>query len=107
MSSPLQYAFRALSLNRIGRLSNDGRLITNSLNAYGKALKYLQKALWDPIQMWDDQTFVAAKIMFLYEVCIDFGTASDRICSLNMTRLSNRLHNPSGHGMFMLAVSLI
>lgn len=66
--SALNLAFLALSAARVGRDNNDMRLVQESLKIYGKALRDLQSALWDPKRMYSDETLVACMLLGQYEV---------------------------------------
>ena len=50
----LRLSLRAVALTRIGRLSHDAILLASGANMYGQALRELQKALWHPKRMWED-----------------------------------------------------
>ena len=67
----LNLAFLALSVARVGRDNDDMRLVRESLRIYGKALRDLQSALWDPKRMYSDETLVACMLLGLYEVSTD------------------------------------
>ena len=64
----LNLAFLAVSAARIGRDHNDKRLVEESLKLYGKALRDLQSALYDPKRMYSDGTLVACMLLGLYEI---------------------------------------
>ena len=63
----LNLAFLAVSAARVGRDHNDKRLVEESLKIYGKALRDLQSALYDPKRMYSDGTLVACMLLGLYE----------------------------------------
>ena len=64
----LNLAFLAVSAARVGRDLNDKRLVEESLKIYGKALRDLQSALYDPKRMYSDGTLVACMLLGLYEI---------------------------------------
>lgn len=64
----LNLAFLAVSAARVGRDHHDRRLIEESLKIYGKALRDLQSALYDPKRMYSDGTLVACMLLNLYEI---------------------------------------
>lgn len=66
--SSLQDAFSALSISRVGQGHKDARLVHESAILYGKALKELQTALFDPSRMHSDQVLMACMLLGLYEV---------------------------------------
>ena len=41
-----------------------------AFDAYGRALRELQKALWDPARMYRDETLAAARTLVLFEVSV-------------------------------------
>jgi hypothetical protein len=64
----LNLAFLAVSAARVGRDHKDRRLVEESLKIYGKALRDLQSALYDPKRMYSDETLVACMLLNLYEI---------------------------------------
>jgi hypothetical protein len=64
----LQDSFSALSISRVGQGSKDTRLLRASTELYGKALKELQLALYDPKRMNSNQVLMACMLLGLYEV---------------------------------------
>ena len=64
----LDLAFLGVSAARVGRDHNDKRLVEESLKIYGKALKDLQSALYDPKRMYSDGTLMACMLLGLYEI---------------------------------------
>lgn len=70
-SPALNASLKALSLTRLGRNLGDSALVQLGKNAYGVALKEVQKALWDPKAMWYDDTLAAGRLCSTYEVCDD------------------------------------
>jgi hypothetical protein len=64
----LERAFSALSIARVGRDNEDERLIRVSAKLYGKALKDVQKALYDPSRVFSDEVLTACMVLSLYEV---------------------------------------
>ncbi|OAG42754.1 hypothetical protein AYO21_03037 [Fonsecaea monophora] len=61
-------AFSALSISRVGQGHKDVRLVHESAKLYGKALKELQLALFDPERMYSDHILMACMLLGLYEV---------------------------------------
>ncbi|KAJ9602246.1 hypothetical protein H2200_013366 [Cladophialophora chaetospira] len=61
-------AFSALSISRVGQGHKDVRLVHESAKLYGKALKELQVALFDPKRMHSDHVLMACLLLGLYEV---------------------------------------
>ena len=61
----LNLAFLAVSAARVARDHNDRGLLQESLKIYGKALRDLQSALWDPKRMYSDGTLVACMLLGL------------------------------------------
>lgn len=74
----LSDAFSALSISGAARGNNDTRLINESTRLYGKALKELQLALYDPAKMRSDQTLMACMLLGLYEMLQEPSTTSPR-----------------------------
>ena len=64
----LATAILAISLHKLGRLNRDEYLVHDSLEYYTQSLWELQKALWDPKQMYRDETLAACRILGLYEL---------------------------------------
>ncbi|KAK5290358.1 hypothetical protein LTR80_006671 [Exophiala xenobiotica] len=64
----LEEAFSALTISRVGQANKDVRLVYESSKIYGKALKELQEALFDPKRMYSDQILMACMLLGLYEV---------------------------------------
>ena len=91
--SALNLAFLALSAARVGRDNDDMRLVRESSKIYGKALRDLQSALWDPKRMYSDETLGACMLLLLYEVnlaihCSVFFLKFDRPSKDQMRTLS-------------------
>lgn len=63
----LANAFAALSVSRVGKENQDGRLVRESTKIYGQALKDMQLALYDPERMHSDQVLIASMLLGLYE----------------------------------------
>ncbi|RVX66223.1 hypothetical protein B0A52_10150 [Exophiala mesophila] len=74
----LSDAFSALSISGAARGNNDARLINESTRLYGKALKELQLALYDPAKMRSDQTLMACMLLGLYEMLQEPSPTSPR-----------------------------
>ncbi|KIW18039.1 hypothetical protein PV08_02326 [Exophiala spinifera] len=64
----LEEAFSALTISRVGQANKDVRLVRESSRIYGRALKELQEALFDPKRMYSDHTLMACMLLGLYEV---------------------------------------
>lgn len=64
----LQGAFSALSISRVGQGHKDVRLVHESTRLYGRALKELQLALYDPERMHSNHVLIACMLLCLYEV---------------------------------------
>jgi hypothetical protein len=74
-SSPVSYVCKGprngqlgISAAALGRLYNDTALINESLSLYTQGLRELQKALWNPALMYDDETFATCLSLSLYEL---------------------------------------
>ncbi|RFU30305.1 hypothetical protein B7463_g6005, partial [Scytalidium lignicola] len=68
MTKALEGSILAVCTARIGRIHNDTALINESLKLYGLGLRELQKALWNPKLMYDDETLAACMALSTYEV---------------------------------------
>lgn len=66
--SSLQDAFSALSISRVGQGHKDFRLVHESTRLYGRALKELQLALYNPDRMHSNHVLMACMLLGLYEV---------------------------------------
>lgn len=64
----LRYAIKAAAASRIAFVNNDENMRLRAFDAYGKALRELQKALWDPVAMYHDETLAAARALVFFEV---------------------------------------
>lgn len=64
----LEDAFSALSVSRVGQGNKDMRLVHESSKVYGRALRELQAALFDPKRMYLDDILMACMLLGLYEV---------------------------------------
>lgn len=64
----LDNSLSALALTRIGRKLGDWHLLAQGLAFHGRALRELQKALWDPELAARDETLAAVKTLALYEI---------------------------------------
>jgi hypothetical protein len=67
-SKALEISAYAVALARLGSHMDDQLLIQESLSLYTHGLKLLQKALWDPELMYNDETLAACMLLALYEV---------------------------------------
>lgn len=73
----LDLAFSALSISRVGRSNNDMRLVKESTRLYGRALKDLQKVLYDSSRMHSPEVLAACSVLGLYEI-FEGGDAMNR-----------------------------
>ncbi|KAF4263113.1 hypothetical protein KXV68_002994 [Aspergillus fumigatus] len=73
-SKALEFSTLAISSAAIGRKFNDSRLVHQSLRAYTRALREMQKALWGG-SLREDETLAACLVLSLYELleCPDNG----------------------------------
>ncbi|ETN44630.1 uncharacterized protein HMPREF1541_10300 [Cyphellophora europaea CBS 101466] len=65
--SCLESAFSALTISRVGKDSQDDRLVQESTKLYGRALKEMQLALYDTDRMHSDEVLTASMLLGLYE----------------------------------------
>ncbi|KAL2419375.1 hypothetical protein ABEF95_009140 [Exophiala dermatitidis] len=68
MSPALEIATMALCMAKMSDVHNDSVLRHESLELYHRGLLQLQKALWDPEQMYDEQTLAACVALASYEL---------------------------------------
>ncbi|KAG9777481.1 hypothetical protein KCU88_g4542, partial [Aureobasidium melanogenum] len=68
MSPALEIATMALCMAKMSDVHNDSILRHESLELYHRGLLQLQKALWDPEQMYDEQTLAACVALASYEL---------------------------------------
>lgn len=104
----LDRAFSALSIARVGRDNEDDRLVRESTKLYGKALKDLQKALYDPDRMYSDEVLTACMVLSLYEVFEgsarkDFGWVSHTQGAARLVQLrgAHRHASRQSHHVFL------
>lgn len=104
----LDRAFSALSIARVGRDNEDDRLVRESSKLYGKALKDLQAALYDPERMYSDEVLTACMVLSLYEVFEgsakkDFGWVSHTQGAARLVELrgAHRHANRQAHHVFL------
>lgn len=104
----LDRAFSALSIARVGRDNEDDRLVRESTKLYGKALKDLQAALYDPDRMYSDEVLTACMVLSLYEVFEgsarkDFGWVSHTQGAARLVQLrgAHRHANRQAHHVFL------
>lgn len=64
----LDLSIKALAFTRLGWLQHDTALATRGSMLYGRALRELQRSLWDEPTMWLDETLAAAYALSVYEV---------------------------------------
>ncbi|KAF7167585.1 hypothetical protein CNMCM5623_000891 [Aspergillus felis] len=71
----LEFSTLAISAAAIGRRFNDSALVQQSLWAYTRALREMQKALWSGTLRREDETLAACLVLSLYELmeCPDNG----------------------------------
>ena len=77
ISPALETSVMALCTASVGRSNSDHALVHESLKFYTRGLWELQRALWDPNLMYEDETLAACMILVTYEVteCPDQGLA--------------------------------
>ncbi|KAH8801752.1 hypothetical protein F5884DRAFT_527082 [Xylogone sp. PMI_703] len=68
LTKALECSMLAVCTSRLGRVHNDTALVNESLKLYGLGLRELQKALWDPKLMYNDETLAACMALTTYEV---------------------------------------
>ena len=88
----------AVCTAKIGRRSDDQSLIHASLKLYTQGLQELQKALWDPQQMYADETLAACMALVMYEVfeCPSSGRQAYLSHQQGCSRLV-KLRGPKAH----------
>lgn len=64
----LEASVSAVSAAMLGRMHDDRPLVNESLKLYTIGLRELQKALWNPKLMYDDETLAACLCLSLYEI---------------------------------------
>lgn len=64
----LELSVMAFCMARLGRESNDLVLVRESQGLYTRGLCEMQRALWDPQQMYSDETLGACMALAMYEV---------------------------------------
>lgn len=64
----LESSVMAVCTARIGRDHDDMALVNESLNLYSLGLRELQKALWNPKLMYNDEILAACMALSMYEV---------------------------------------
>lgn len=64
----LDEALSATAVTRVGHARDDADMHILGLTAYARALKYLQKALWDPELVLRDETLAACLLLMTFEV---------------------------------------
>lgn len=68
LTTALEVALLAVSTAATGRMNQDPGLIRESLRFYVSGLRELQKALWDPLLMYRDETLAACLNLSMYEL---------------------------------------
>lgn len=68
MSKALEVSALAFCTAKLGRRYNDESLVRESLKVYVDGLRQLQKALWDPKAMFEDDTIGACLLLAMYEI---------------------------------------
>ena len=63
----LSYGSKAFAASRVAFAYNDASMRFRAFDAYGKALRELQKALWDPKRMYRDETLLATRALVTFE----------------------------------------
>jgi hypothetical protein len=104
----LDRSLLALCTARVGRIHNDDALIQRSRDLYTRGLGELQKALYDPELMYNDQTLGACMALALYEVLecpggTKYAYASHRSGCAKLIQLRGAGAHASGlgHQMFV------
>ena len=69
----LDLSVKALAFTRLGWLQHDTALATRGNMLYVRALRELQRSLWDAEMMWFDETLAAAYALSVYEVSLFLG----------------------------------
>lgn len=64
----LLHGANAFAASRLAFVNNDENMKLRAFDAYGKALRELQKALWDPNAMYRDETLAATRALVIFEV---------------------------------------
>jgi hypothetical protein len=64
----LEASISAISASILGRMHDDQYLVNESLKLYTIGLRELQKALWNPKSMYDDETLASCLCLSLYEI---------------------------------------
>ncbi|RHZ59260.1 Zn(II)2Cys6 transcription factor [Aspergillus thermomutatus] len=74
-SKALEFSTLAISCAALGRKFQDTALIHQSLKAYTRGLREMQRALWNASLMHDNETLAACLVLSLYELmeCPDNG----------------------------------
>lgn len=67
LSRALDVAAVAFCTAKLGRVARDTGLVTESLSLYSCGLRELQRALFDPSQMYSDDTLGACILLAMYE----------------------------------------
>jgi hypothetical protein len=67
-SKALEASLLAIATAKLGRVSENGVLLHESLKFYGNGMWELQQALWNPKSMYKDDTLAACFAMVTYEV---------------------------------------
>lgn len=68
LTSALETSVLALCTATLGRINSNQALVHESLKFYTQGLWELQRALWDPKLMYEDQTLAACMLLITYEV---------------------------------------
>ncbi|KAL1965852.1 hypothetical protein VTN77DRAFT_5173 [Rasamsonia byssochlamydoides] len=64
----LETSSMAISAAALGRIYGDPVLVRESLKLYTRGLRELQKALWNPKLMYDDEVLAACLALSMYEI---------------------------------------
>lgn len=64
----LESSSLAISAAALGRLYDDPALVRESLKLYTQGLRELQKALWNPKLVYDDEILAACLALSMYEL---------------------------------------
>ena len=67
-TSPLSYAFTALSLSTLSKYPHFEHLHSRGTSFYGKALSLAKEGIGDPEKSKSDETLLAVMVLAMYEV---------------------------------------
>ncbi|KAI9704695.1 MAG: hypothetical protein M1820_005443 [Bogoriella megaspora] len=76
----LRYSTKALAASRLAFANRDSEMRMRAFDAYGRALRELQRSLYDPNAMYNDTTLAAARCLVTFEL---FESTSSSMRSWN------------------------